>query len=201
MSLIYDALNKAQGDLNPKKPSAQPEDTNAPKEPAEKVTPEPISSNPNPTPPAAYPTPPITHFLDPNKRPEETPAPITEIKDNPNKTKILLGILAILIVIFFTKDFIFKKAAQILPKKEKKELNLNEKINKNAAKNAPVQDKTSNGFKLNGIMVDAVLGNIAIINDAVLKNGDTIGDAQVTSIGEREVELKTGDKTIILKLD
>jgi hypothetical protein len=197
MSLIYDALKKAQGALGPKDTETKKEEKTNTQEPQ---TPEPEAASPS-KPPSAYPMPPTTHFLDPNRVPEETTSkPLDQKEAKPNRTKLLLVIFGILIVVFFAKDFLFRKAAQILPQKEKKELSLNEKINKNAQKTAPLA-KDIGGFTLNGIMVDQNQGNIAIINNIVLKAGDKVGNAEVVSITEKQVELNVEGNNLTLNLD
>jgi len=54
-------------------------------------------------------------------------------------------------------------------------------------------------FNLMGIL-SAPDQSLAMINNRVLKVGETIGDFTVSEIGENSVTLKKGDQTIILKL-
>ncbi|GAI04846.1 unnamed protein product, partial [marine sediment metagenome] len=54
-------------------------------------------------------------------------------------------------------------------------------------------------FNLMGIL-SAPDQSLAMINNRVLKVGETIGDFTVSEIGEDRVTLKRGDQAIILKL-
>ena len=53
-------------------------------------------------------------------------------------------------------------------------------------------------FVVNGIVISAE-GNIALINDQIIKAGDTIEGAKVERIEDSSVVLSDGDKEIILK--
>lgn len=55
-------------------------------------------------------------------------------------------------------------------------------------------------FRLNGILYDAEAGSIAIINNQILREGDSIEGAKLVSILRDEIELEFEGKTINLKI-